>query len=62
VVAYRGYADHKLLLHWAIIQVFFVVRIPEPWNLEMLTDEVINYDLPANKNILKAGKVRIESG
>lgn len=62
VVADRGYADHKLLLHWAINQVFFVVRIPESWNLEMLTDEAINYDLPANKNIQKAGKVRLESG
>jgi IS4 transposase len=42
--------------------VFFVVRIPESWNLEMLTNEAINGDLPANKNILKAGKVRLESG
>ncbi len=62
VVADRGYADHKLLLHWAINQVFFVVRIPESWNLEMITDEAINNHLPANINIQKAGKVRLESG
>lgn len=62
VVADRGYADHKLFMHWSVIKAFFVVRIPESWKFEMITDEAINKDLPANKNIRKAGKVKMESG
>ena len=39
-----------------------MVRIPASWKLEMLTDEAINKDLPANENIRKARKVRMETG
>lgn len=62
VVADRGYADHKLFMHWSINKAYFVVRIPDSWKLEMITVEAIDKELPANKNIRQAGKVKMESG
>jgi Transposase DDE domain/Domain of unknown function (DUF4372) len=62
VVADRGYADGKLLVEWHKAGVFFVVRIPDTWKVEWLNQESINKDLPANSNIQKAGKVKMESG